>query len=90
MCVCVCGFASKFHRTMDTSNKMTGHNFRPRLYIPAMPARSEQEKGFVGTSSDGGRREGGGSVTLQKRGSLPFLELEPNRLTKLKWIRIKY
>ena len=58
MCVCVCGFASKFHRTMDTSNKMTGHNFRPRLYIPAMPARSEQEKGFVGTSSDGGTRLG--------------------------------
>ena len=50
----MCVVASKFHRTMDTSNKMTGHNFRPRLYIPAMPARSEQEKGFVGTQSDGG------------------------------------
>ena len=54
---------------------VTRHKLVPSLCIPATAARTWEEKGFVGTWSDGGK---GGSVTFQNGGGVSL----PSRITK--------
>lgn len=54
---------------------VTRHKLVPSLCIPATAARTWEEKGFVGTWSDGGK---GGRVTFQNGGGVSL----PSRITK--------
>ena len=54
---------------------VTRHKLAPSLCIPATAARTWEEKGFVGTWSDGGK---GGRVTFQNGGGVSL----PSRITK--------
>ena len=54
---------------------VTRHKLVPSLCIPATAARTWEEKGFVGTWSDGGK---GGRVTFQNGGGVSL----PSKITK--------